>query len=216
MFQSTKIIELGSCAFRQPKAKSHCRHIHGYRLLSKIWFNCNNLDENNWVVDFGGLKDLKTLLEHTFDHTLVIDETDPQLHLFRQIASVDAAKIVVMTGGVGIEKFAKFVFNVSNEFIKSKTNSRAWVSKVEVWEHEKNSAIYHEALDSQQLQTLETSLQGENISTIGLGSVVPEEIKLELPSQTQPAPTENPYAAKVGNVKSTGWSNPFAGTSWGA
>ena len=58
-FNSTKIIELGSCAFRQPRAKSHCRFIHGYRLVAKFWFSCNELDENNWVVDFGSLKGLK-------------------------------------------------------------------------------------------------------------------------------------------------------------
>ena len=55
-FTSTKIIELGSCAFRQPKAESHCRFIHGYRLTAKFWFGANQLDKNNWVVDFGSLK----------------------------------------------------------------------------------------------------------------------------------------------------------------
>ena len=63
MFNSTKVIELGSCAFRQPKAESHCRFVHGYRLIGKFWFGANKLDKNNWVVDFGDLKGLKKLLE---------------------------------------------------------------------------------------------------------------------------------------------------------
>ena len=58
-YQSTKIIELGSCAFRQWRADSHCKFIHGYRLVAKFWFECEKLDERNWVVDFGGLKELK-------------------------------------------------------------------------------------------------------------------------------------------------------------
>ena len=69
-FQSTKIIDLGSCAFRQPKAVSHCRFIHGYRLKAKFWFESDKLDSNNWVVDFGSLKPLKKKLENQFDHTL--------------------------------------------------------------------------------------------------------------------------------------------------
>ena len=85
MFSSTKIIELGSCAFRQPQATSHCRFIHGYRLVGKFWFGANELDENNWVVDFGGLKDLKKKLEQHFDHTTVIADNDPALDSFKKL-----------------------------------------------------------------------------------------------------------------------------------
>ena len=66
MFKSTKNIELGSCAFRQPQAKSHCRFLHGYQLTAKFWFESDQLDENNWVVDFGALKGLKELLKNQF------------------------------------------------------------------------------------------------------------------------------------------------------
>jgi len=85
MFSSTKIIELGSCAFRQPQATSHCRFVHGYRLIGKFWFGANELDENNWVVDFGGLKDLKKKLEEQFDHTTVIADNDPALDSFKKL-----------------------------------------------------------------------------------------------------------------------------------
>ena len=63
-FESTKVIDLGSCAFRQPQAESHCKFIHGYRLKAKFWFTADKLDKNHWVVDFGGLKELKKLLEN--------------------------------------------------------------------------------------------------------------------------------------------------------
>jgi 6-pyruvoyltetrahydropterin/6-carboxytetrahydropterin synthase len=145
MFQSTKIIELGSCAFRQPKASSHCRHIHGYRLISKIWFACEKLDKNNWVMDFGGLKELKSNLENIFDHTLVISSDDPCLNIFKELEKQDAAKLVIMEG-VGIEKFAQTVFYTANKFVKEKTSNRVWVEQVEVWEHEKNSAKFIKTL----------------------------------------------------------------------
>jgi 6-pyruvoyltetrahydropterin/6-carboxytetrahydropterin synthase len=207
MYQSTKIIELGSCAFRQPKAKSHCRHLHGYRLVSKIWFDCETLDENNWVMDFGGLKDLKTILEANFDHVLVIADNDPHVDLFKQVAAADAAKLLILKNGVGIERFAEHVYNLSNDFVKEKTNNRVWVSKVEVWEHDKNSAIFSEPKSG-------GCCKKEKKVEVKEEKAVPiEEIKLEV----APAPQTNPdpYAARVGNKVSSGWSNPFAGTSWG-
>ena len=84
MFSSTKIIELGSWAFRQPQATSHCRFVHGYRLIGKFWFGANELDENNWVIDFGGFKDIKKKLKNTFDHKTVISNDDPELETFKK------------------------------------------------------------------------------------------------------------------------------------
>ena len=79
-FESTKIIELGSCAFRQWRAEgTHCRFIHGYRLMAKFWFGCTGLDDKNWVINFGGLKDVKRVLQDQFDHTLCIAKDDPLL-----------------------------------------------------------------------------------------------------------------------------------------
>ena len=57
-----------SCAFRQWKAESHCKYLHGYSLSITFRFMANELDYRNWVVDFGGLKDLKATLEDYFDH----------------------------------------------------------------------------------------------------------------------------------------------------
>lgn len=141
MFKSTKIIELGSCAFRQPQATSHCRFLHGYRLIAKFWFEADELDENNWVVDFGGLKGLKKLLEEQFDHTTCIARTDPKLEQFKKLRDEGVCDLRIMDG-VGIEKFAEYCHKVANEFVHTFTRGRCSCVKVEVFEHEKNSAIY--------------------------------------------------------------------------
>lgn len=213
MYQSTKVIELGSCAFRQPNAKSHCRFIHGYRLMAKIWFNANKLDEHNWVMDFGGLDALKDELQDIFDHTLVIDINDPHIEAFKHLFNIGVAKLVIMHGGVGIEKFAEKVFFHAYTFANKHTDGRVWVSKVEVWEHEKNSAIFQGGPGYRVLKETEEEFpkNDSKLETLGL---IPEEIKLEV-SKEVPAPQENPHAAKVGNRVSSGWSNPFGGTSWG-
>jgi len=142
MFRSTKIIELGSCAFRQPLAESHCRFLHGYRLTAKFWFEANELDENNWVVDFGGLKKLKSKMEDMFDHTTVISRDDPALPLFDDLAKKDIVVLNVMENGVGIERFAEWCWSTANDHVQEITNGRCRCVKVEVFEHEKNSAIY--------------------------------------------------------------------------
>ena len=69
-----------ACVFRQPNADhSHCHLLHGYSLAFRFTFGCNDLDNKNWAVDFGGLKPLKAWLEDKFDHKLALDQNDPKL-----------------------------------------------------------------------------------------------------------------------------------------
>lgn len=204
-FSSTKVIELGSAAFRQPKAESHCKFVHGYRLKAKIWFAANELDSNNWVFDFGGLKELKTKLQNTFDHKLVIDKNDPAKPAFKELQRYGASDIVEMDG-VGIEKFAEFVFNEADVFVKYKSQNRVWCEKVEVFEHEDNSAIFRK----EEEKTAVESKVEEPKQT--LPSIVPTPVTPELKAQPR-----GPQPANVGgNPITKGWSNPFGGTSWGA
>lgn len=143
-YTSTKIIELGSCAFRQWKADgTHCRFLHGYRLMAKFWFKCSELDNRNWAVNFGGLKELKQILQKQFDHTLCISADDPLLAIFKMLDGQGGCELRIMDG-VGIEKTAEWCFNAAQLLLESneETRNRCWVSKVEVWEHEQNSAIY--------------------------------------------------------------------------
>ena len=150
MFKSTKIIELGSCAFRQPRAKSHCQFLHGYRLTAKFWFEADELDENSWVVDFGGLKKLKGLMEEMFDHTTVISADDPHITTFRELQEKNIVVLRVMDKGVGIERFAEWCCVTADEYIQQMTNGRCRCIKAEVFEHEKNSAIYEKHVKSTQ------------------------------------------------------------------
>jgi len=208
-FSSTKIIELGSCAFRQPFAvHSHCKFLHGYRLVAKFWFGCNTLDDKNWVVDFGSLKDLKTLLEKQFDHTLVAASNDPLLPILKQLHEAGGCDLRIMDKGVGIERSAEWCFEQSDKYIRASTNDRCWVEKVEVWEHEKNSAIYT-ANNAIAATINPTVLLNEIIIT----PVIPVR-EIEPPAIDLP-PAENPRAARVGNKVTSGYSGLFDGTSWG-
>lgn len=162
MHYSTKIIELGSCAFRQPKAKSHCRFVHGYRLTAKFWFASDELDENNWVVDFGGLKELKKLLQNQFDHTTCISAHDPALEEFKRLEKAGVCDLRIMDG-VGIEKFAEWCHAAADNFAGILTNMRARCVKVEVFEHENNSAIY-ELVEQQKEEPTLTDKQVDELT----------------------------------------------------
>ncbi len=138
-YQSTKLIELGSACFRQPNANSHCKYLHGYNLKCKVWIESEEgLDENNWVYDFGGFKEIKKILQNSFDHKTCISKQDPHLSTFTVLEEEGIIDLVIFEDGVGIEKFAEFCFNA----IARELPTHIIVKKVEVYEHDKNSAIY--------------------------------------------------------------------------
>lgn len=222
-FESTKIIELGSCAFRQWKADSHCKFIHGYRLVGKFWFECNTLDDKNWVVDFGALKELKNVLEKQFDHTLCIAADDPLLNYFKQLHEVGAADLRIMNNGVGIERTAEYCFEIADSHVRGITNNRCWVSKVEVWEHDKNSAIvsYETTVEIQNNSNTFATTMPPQINPVSefLNEVKDESgVDLQNIIKNAPAQATAPGArpAHVGRSNVTsGYSNLFGGTSWG-
>lgn len=131
-----------SAVFRQPNADhSHCHLLHGYSLAFTFKFGCHELDNKNWAVDFGGLKDLKNWLEDSFDHKTVVDSADPMRGELERLEELGLAEIRIFDG-VGAEKFAEHAFNFADKLIREATNNRCYCVKVECAEHGANSAIY--------------------------------------------------------------------------
>lgn len=145
MYLSTKKYghEIGlSAVFRQWKADSHCHFLHGYSLAIKFTFEADDLDHRNWVVDFGGLKELKTKLENLFDHKTLISEDDPHLSFFIEGAKLGVLDLIVVPK-IGCEAFAEIAYELANEVLLSQASiERVKCIEVEVAEHGANSAIY--------------------------------------------------------------------------
>ena len=149
-FKSTKIIDGFSTCFRQWKADTtHCKFVHGYGIYFKITYK-GELDQRSWVQDHGGMKrssykidglNPKEWMDHMFDHTTILAEDDPYLEQFRFLESCGALQLRVLPK-VGCERFAEFVFNKINKWVKLETKGRVTVQSVECFEHSKNSAIY--------------------------------------------------------------------------
>jgi 6-pyruvoyltetrahydropterin/6-carboxytetrahydropterin synthase len=122
-----------SAVFRQPNADhSHCHLLHGYSLAFTFTFGCDELDNKNWAVDFGGLKPLKAWLEDSFDH---------KVDTLKDLEAKGLAELRIFDG-VGAEKFAEHAFNYADGLIREATNNRCYCVKVECAEHGANSAIY--------------------------------------------------------------------------
>jgi len=122
---------------------SHCQLLHCYALKFKIWFTCESLDDMNWVVDFGGFKHngLKDWMNLMFDHTTLIQKDDPYKDLFEQMEQMGLCKVHFMDK-MGCESLAELVFNKFNDTLSKTDAGRSKVIKVEVFENDKNSAIY--------------------------------------------------------------------------
>jgi 6-pyruvoyltetrahydropterin/6-carboxytetrahydropterin synthase len=157
-YQSTKLFDNYSVAIRQWKAQhSHCQLLHGYALEFKVWFESieedidKQLDEMNWIMDYGGFKSidatptpgngLKDWMDSMWDHTTLIEKDDPYLPLFEEMHSGNICKLVIMDK-IGAESAAKLTFDKFNERLAKTGGGRVKVVKVECWEAPKNSSIY--------------------------------------------------------------------------
>ena len=149
-FQSSKVFDGFSTVFRQHSAEgTHCRFLHGYGVSFKITFE-GELDNRNWVWDFGGMKRAKNQIDemtpknwmnHMFDHTVILAEHDPELNFFRDMDEAGVLQLRVLPD-VGAEKFAEYIFEKVNDFVLLETRGRVRVKKVKFMEHKKNSATY--------------------------------------------------------------------------
>jgi 6-pyruvoyltetrahydropterin/6-carboxytetrahydropterin synthase len=115
--------------------------LHGYALKVQITFEAEELDERNWVVDFGGLKDLKEWLVKSFDHTTCVAIDDPELETFEMLRDKGLIDLRVMPN-IGIEWFAKSIFQNVDGWLseQERYRHRVRVMQVEVSEHDGNSA----------------------------------------------------------------------------
>jgi 6-pyruvoyltetrahydropterin/6-carboxytetrahydropterin synthase len=149
-FQSTKLFDGFSTVFRQWKAEgTHCRFLHGYGVSFRVWFE-GELDERNWVWDFGGMKrakgtidgkNPKAWMDYMFDHTTIVATDDPGIGGFRTMNELGIIQLRELEA-VGAEQFAKYIYDKLNTFVQEETEGRVSVIRVEFMEHSKNTAIY--------------------------------------------------------------------------
>jgi len=110
---------------------------------------------------------------------------------------------------VGIERVAEFCYHAATAAITLKYGDRVWVEKVEVFEHEDNSAIYEPIKPT-----------NDQIDSMVLNHAIVTAQEIGDPVVTMPEPIQTPphqsTAAHVGPRTTTGnYSGLFSGTNWG-
>ena len=132
-FTSEKLFDGYSACFRQWKAEgTHCKFLHGYAVSFRVTFE-GELDERNWVFDFGGMKraintitfehmgEVISMMPKDFfawllDHTTIIAQDDPELEMFKELNKKGVIQLRIMEN-VGCERFAEFLFYMINDFL---------------------------------------------------------------------------------------------------
>lgn len=156
MFSSTKKINGFSTCFRQEKsAPIHCSKLHGYSIEFEVEFE-GELDDRNWVVDFGFMKRSKNKIrrelneftvdewfKYMFDHTVIVAYDDTQLEWFKSADQAQVLNLRVLPA-VGCERFAEYVYNTLSTFLIGEFGDRMRVKKVTCRENINNSASYYE------------------------------------------------------------------------
>lgn len=133
-----------SCAFRQHKAKSHCKQLHGYALSFSFVFESDKLNENKWVIDFGSLKPLEAALKDHFDHKTVMAKDDPAWKVFKELQNVGVIDLVTLPF-VGCEAFARHAYCLALPIVNNvnfANVNHVRIVSVTVAEHGANSATY--------------------------------------------------------------------------
>jgi 6-pyruvoyltetrahydropterin/6-carboxytetrahydropterin synthase len=151
-FTSTKeYVDAFPVAYRQWRADDKpgnipgCNKIHGYAFSMKFYFGTNDLDIRNWVVDYGGLSDLKAVLQDQFDHTLLCSADDPNIDWYMEAQKRGIAKVVVLPR-LGCEGLADQLYKYVNgvyipDLLGKGEAERVWCYRVEVRETQSNMAF---------------------------------------------------------------------------
>jgi 6-pyruvoyltetrahydropterin/6-carboxytetrahydropterin synthase len=155
MYRSSKTYghERGlSCTFRQHKAHSHCRFLHGYALAVHLEFEAQELDACGWVVDFGALKSFWGTLQDQFDHKLLVAADDPALPFLLMMDQPEPAisadprpqlAQVCVVPATGCEAFAEMIyFALEVWLLDNGFTPRVQAYSIRVSEHGANSATY--------------------------------------------------------------------------
>lgn len=154
-YTSEKKFENFSVALRQHKAQhSHCKFVHGYALKFHLTFASNEedldkqLDDMNWIVDYGGFKPaphgngMRKWLDYMFDHTTLIEKDDPWLDYF-QSGQGEVLDLRIMDK-MGAESLARLVLEKFNEVLAKTDAGRCRCIKVTCFENDTNSSSYQE------------------------------------------------------------------------
>jgi 6-pyruvoyl-tetrahydropterin synthase len=146
--------------YQDGNGKGPCAKFHGYDRSVHFEF-AGKPDEHGWLYPFGGLKQVKALLEYYLDHTAVITGNDPRLSdIIKANEKSEFLDLRILPYGVSMEMTALFLWEQINPEIVVSSQYRAYISKIEVREHDSNSAFFQTTKDTAMKQAAEVIRSG--------------------------------------------------------
>jgi len=138
----TKIFKGYPFAHRQPEHEGHCSLIHGHNWDFEVTLEADELDECGFVYDFGKFKEFKEWLTAMFDHTCLINHSDPEASRLLKLRDEGLADIVLVSS-CSCEGLAEMVYRELVTRIAESEGTRVRVVSVTVHEDYKNKSTYH-------------------------------------------------------------------------
>lgn len=131
-----------TCCFRQWRTDTHCKFLHAYSFAVELSFAAITLNDKNWALGFGDLKEIKQWLQDHLDHRTHCAHDDPFLETFRSLDRQGLIQLVEVDH-VGTEKLAERIFNHVNNWLSAKKFSNGVIlEQVKVNEHDGNGAAF--------------------------------------------------------------------------
>ena len=143
-FKSSKRFGPITTGHRQWRDKGHCSYVHGYGRYVRLTFEATELDERGWVMDFGDLRGVKNWIEDEWDHRTLIAADDPVIPELKTLEKVGGINLNILPEGYlpGIEESCRYLYDNLNPMIQQKTNNRVELTRIEIWETERNQGEY--------------------------------------------------------------------------
>jgi len=87
--------------------KGKCRFLHGHNAVVELTVNAPLLDAQSMVVDFGDISAVaKPWLNDTFDHRVILNETDP----LAAVLKAQGEPVLTLRGNPTAENLSRFIY----------------------------------------------------------------------------------------------------------
>ncbi len=142
----TKQFKAIPISHRQPRHEGHCKYLHGHDWKFEVEISAKSVDEQTgFIFDFGDFKDFRRDVWDAMDHATLVTPDDQMLRDFDAQGWIKGFYVPDSS----CEGLATFLFELMDEYLKQKTNGRAYPLRLTLWEGESNAAsIYRQAKDN--------------------------------------------------------------------
>lgn len=130
-------VPIGHVQHRHP---GHCRFVHGHNWSFALTFACEELDEQGFVVDFGGIKFISRWIAENLDHACTFAKSDTEG--LRMLAAFPHLFKPYVMENCSAEGMAEHLFGVFDKLIREESKNRVRLLSIRVGEDSKNFATY--------------------------------------------------------------------------